>query len=157
MIDNFKEYIVCAAYKTNKDTPYLKYLTHRGFDLNNVYYEPHRQVMGIITGWRHSDILLKFGDFIDKEDGGGFMTSKCRYVNRIEAMKIALEAGQVTKEKAIREDGKNGGYCPLFSEDIYESMKEMFKGLLEKLCCKHKLDLYDKVCSKRGKIKRIKI
>ena len=56
-------------------------------------------------------------------------------------MKIALEAGQVTKEKAIREDGKNEGYWALFSEDIYESMKEMFKSLLEKLCCKHKLEL----------------
>ena len=35
MINNSKEYIVCAAYKTNKDTPYLKYFTNRGFDLNN--------------------------------------------------------------------------------------------------------------------------
>lgn len=26
MIDNSKEYIVCAAYKTNKDTPYLNIL-----------------------------------------------------------------------------------------------------------------------------------
>lgn len=75
--------------------------------------------MDIVTGWRHSDIILKFDDIIDKEDRGGFMTSKGRYVDKIEAMKIALEAGQVTKEKAIREDGEDGGYCPLFSEDIY--------------------------------------
>lgn len=119
MIDNSKEYIVCAAYKTNKDTPHLKYLIDKGLDAKNIYYEPHRQVMDIVTGWRHSDIILKFDDIIDKEDRGGFMTSKGRYVNRIEAMKIALEAGQVTKEKAIREDGKNGGYWALFSEDIY--------------------------------------
>ena len=119
MIDNTKEYIVCAAYKTIKDTPHLKYLIDKGFDVKNIYYEPHRQVMSIVTGWRHADIIWKFGDIIDREDSGGFMTSKGRYVNRTEAMKIALEAGQVTKEKAIREDGEDGGYWPLFSEDIY--------------------------------------
>lgn len=119
MIDNTKEYIVCAAYKTIKDTPHLKYLANKGSDVKNVYYEPHRQVMSIVTGWRHADIIWKFGDIIDREDSGGFMTSKGRYANRTEAMKIALEAGQVTKEKAIREDGKDGGYWPLFSEDIY--------------------------------------
>ena len=70
MIDNSKEYIVCAAYKTNKDTPYLKYLIDKGLYAKNIYYEPHRQVMDIVTGQRHSDIILKFDDTIDKEDRG---------------------------------------------------------------------------------------
>ena len=55
---------------------------------------------------------------IDQSDGGGFMTSKGRYVDRTEAMKIAYECGQVTKETAVRDDG-NGQYGSLFSEDIY--------------------------------------
>ena len=45
MIDNTKEYIVCVAYKTIKDTPHLKYLIDKGSDVKNIYYEPHRQVM----------------------------------------------------------------------------------------------------------------
>lgn len=118
MIDNSKEYIVCAAYKTIKDTPHLKYLTEKGHKVKEAYYEPHRQVMGMVTGWRHPDILWKFGDIIDRNDSGGFMTSKGRYVDRVEAMGIALESGQVTKEKAIRDDG-HAPYWPLYSEDIY--------------------------------------
>ena len=37
MIDNSKEYIVCAAYKTIKDTPHLKYLTDKGSDVKNIF------------------------------------------------------------------------------------------------------------------------
>ena len=48
MIDNTKEYIVCAAYKTIKDTPHLKYLIDKGSDVKNIYYEPHRQVMNTL-------------------------------------------------------------------------------------------------------------
>ena len=97
MIDNTKEYIVCAAYKTIKDTPRLKYLIDKGSDVKNIYYVPHRQVMNIVTGWRHADIIWKFGDIIDKDDSGGFMTSRGRYVDRVEAMEIALAAGQPEK------------------------------------------------------------
>ena len=37
MIDNTKEYMVCAAYKTIKDTPHLKYLIDKGSDVKKVY------------------------------------------------------------------------------------------------------------------------
>lgn len=118
MIDNSKEWICCAAYKTIQDPPHLIDLEKRGFEVKNTYHEPHRQIMGMVTGWRHADIIWKFGDIIDKDDSGGFMTSRGRYVDRVEAMEIALAAGQVTEKKAIRTDGIKP-YWPLYSEDIY--------------------------------------
>ena len=48
-------------------------------------------------------------NWVIKGTDGGLMT---------EAMKIAYECGQVTKETAVRDDG-NGQYGYLFSEDIY--------------------------------------
>ena len=70
----------------------------------------------------------------------GFYTSKGRWVNRYDGMKIAFEAGQVSEDKAyikdltdfdknvfgIDSDDKDywrkragGIYAPLFSEDLY--------------------------------------
>lgn len=97
MIDNSKEWICCAAFKTIQDS-FLIELENRGFEVKNVYHEPHRQTMGMVTGWRQPDIIWKFGDIIDKDDNGGFMTSRGRYVDRVEAMGIALAAGQVTEK-----------------------------------------------------------
>lgn len=45
------------------------------------------------------------------------MTSKGRYVDRIEAMKIAYECGQVTKERALRNDDSNIKYLHYFKND----------------------------------------
>lgn len=55
----------------------------------------------MVTGWRHPDIIWKFCGIIDKDDSGGFMTSRGRYVDRVEAMGIALAAGQVTEKKLL--------------------------------------------------------
>ena len=52
----------------------------------------------MVSGWRHPDIIWKFGDIIDKDDSGGFMTSRGRYVDCVEAMGITLAAGQVTEK-----------------------------------------------------------
>ena len=52
----------------------------------------------MVTDWRHPDIIWKFCDIIDKDDSRGFMTFKGRYVDRVEAMGIALAAGQVTEK-----------------------------------------------------------
>lgn len=101
MIDNSKEWICCATFKTIQDSPHLIDLEQRGFEVKNVYHEPHRQTMGMVTGWRHPDIIWKFGDIIDKDDSGGFMTSRGRYVDCVEAMGIALAAGQVTEKKLL--------------------------------------------------------
>ena len=43
MIDNSKEWICCAAYKTIQDPPHLIDLEKRGFEVKNAYHEPHRQ------------------------------------------------------------------------------------------------------------------
>lgn len=97
MIDNSKEYILCAAFKLKQECEHA-----------DLYSEPHRQVFGMALGWRHPDIIYKYGDVIDQSDLGGFCTSKGRYVDRKEAAKIALECGHISEEKGI-----------LFSEDIY--------------------------------------
>lgn len=122
MIDNSKEYIVCAAYLQTKNTHNRqKMIDKQHKDPKSIYYKPHNEVFDMRLGFRHPDIIYQYGDEINnKESDGGFMTSKGRYVDRITAMKIAYECGQVSKEKAIRNDKyiKNG-YWPLYSEDIY--------------------------------------
>ena len=97
MMDNSKEYILCAAFKLKQECEHA-----------DLYPEPHRQVFGMALGWRHADIIYKYMDAIDQSDLGGFCTSKGRYVGREEAAKIALECGQINEEKRI-----------LYSEDIY--------------------------------------
>lgn len=115
-MDNKKEYILCAAYpiKDAMFTPNESLLKEKYGYNRGVYYPPADQVYTMVTGWRHCDILHKFGDLIDKDEGGGFMTSKGRYVDRKEAMKIALACGQVEEGKTIH--GSDG---LLFSEDLY--------------------------------------
>ena len=57
----------------------------------------------MVTGWRHPDIIWKFGDIIDKDGSGGFMTFKGRYVDRVEAMGIVLSASQVTEKRLLEQ------------------------------------------------------
>lgn len=97
MIDNTKEYILCAAFKLKQECEHA-----------DLYSEPHRQVFSMALGWRHPDIIYKYEDAIDQSDLGGFCTSKGRYVDRKEAAEIAYEAGQISEKKHI-----------LYSEDIY--------------------------------------
>lgn len=121
MIDNSKEYIVCAAYLQTKNTHNRQEMIDKQHkDPKSIYYKPHNEVFDMRLGFRHPDIIYQFGDEINnKESDGGFMTSKGRYVDRITAMKIAYECGQVSKEKALRNDDSNIKYWPLYSEDIY--------------------------------------
>ena len=94
MIDNTKEYILCAAI-------------HFDDSIYHVHHEQHGTGV-VICGYRHHMIYaLKW----DKRKGvQGFLTSKGRFVDRTEAMTIAKEAGQVDV---------NNMSCRLFSEDIY--------------------------------------
>lgn len=108
LIDTSKEYILCAAYKTKTDPPRLAKTKAEGFDPSMIYYEPHRQVFGTVTGWRHADILYRFGDIVDRSDTGGFLTSLGRYVDRHEASEIAYKCGQIVAPKRT-----------LYSEDLY--------------------------------------
>lgn len=97
MIDNTKEYILCAAIEMEEPT-------------DNISYHPgSNDIHKIQIGFRHHDIFNRFyGKVKFKVVGQGFYTSKGRFVNRKEAAVLAFECGQIQSKK-IR----------LFSEDIY--------------------------------------
>ena len=67
----------------------------------------------IYTGSSHGNIMQEMtnsgvkGEFRNNEQG--FLTDKGRFVNRVEAAKIAREAGQIKK-----------GYADVYSLDSYE-------------------------------------
>ena len=153
MIDNSKEYILCAAYKRVKPRKCKPY--HPGVN----------EICELEIGYRHHDILQRFpskfqwgaellhklklyklsAKWITKFQvldplSAGFYTSKGRWVNRYDGMKIAFEAGQVSEDKVYIKDltdfdkkvfgidsddkdywrKRTGGiYAPLFSEDLY--------------------------------------
>lgn len=127
---NDKEYILCAAIKrkSRKEVP-------------NPYYEGTNDILGIEVGYRHHDIYARFKGELDlTPEAQGFYTSKGRFVGRVEAMKVAYEAGQVDEKTAlVTEDSLNSmpkinsdipdevtndefrknKYFPLFSENLY--------------------------------------
>lgn len=106
MIDNSKEYILCAACrrKVPRDT--------------NSYHQNDLDLIEI--GYRHHDIRNRFGDEIScSPKDQGFYTSHGRFVDRREAMKIALASGQVDYEKARYCVNGVCKYKELFSEDLY--------------------------------------
>ena len=126
MIDNSKEYILCAANKRKEPrdcTP---------------YWPNTNDICNIELGYRHHDIFQRFdGEMSECEQG--FYTSKGRYVDRYEAMEIAFNAGQVSEKVALYKpsdiliqaydtEGKpidwealdrNKKFNMLFSEDLY--------------------------------------
>ena len=110
-----KEYIICAAI-WYKELSLIKpeILEPRGF-------RPFNVDVGIVFGgWRHGNCMYQMIALTGKrscetEVGKyiqGFLTSKNRFVNREEGMKIAIAAGQV-------EEGKTYNQNKLFSEDLY--------------------------------------
>jgi hypothetical protein len=112
MIDNSKEYIICAAI-WYKDLPLLRpdVLESRG-------YSPYNIDRGIVfCGWRHHNCLYQMvaiTGLMQHEAGEeiqGFLTSKNIFVDRKEARKIAYAAGQL----GSNEEEKGN----LYSEDIY--------------------------------------
>lgn len=132
-MDNTKEYILCAAVRRKS----------KRFSTNgSPYWEGTNDICDIEIGYRHHDIYQRFGEEISmKPKDQGFYTSKGRFVDRYEGMKIAYEAGQYTK-RVFKKDAPdieihcinvlldNDGYSdseikfkdiylPLFSEDLY--------------------------------------
>lgn len=157
MIDNSKEYIICAAiwYKDGTEAP-------RGMIAQNID-------SGVVIGqWRHGNCInvratnplwnkKKLAERINREDDDipmtterpdinydgldGFLTSRGRFVDRWQAAKLALDAGQISEDVAVRswdaseEDisddelmgsepkhrsgHERGKYKMLYSEDIY--------------------------------------
>jgi hypothetical protein len=102
------ERIYCAAI-WYKDMPTSKYL-------------PKNIDKGIVVeGHRHADVIRTMMNLLGKrtcqngedcagETEQGFVTNKSRFVDRVEAMKIAREANQLIAETTFSE---------LYSEDIY--------------------------------------
>jgi hypothetical protein len=97
-----EEYILCAAIH---------------FDDGRVYkHQPKNIHSGIVLcGWRHGSIFPQIGGLVKErkeigihEKEQGFLTSKNRFVNRVEAALIAKAAGQITVLPT-----------QLYSEDLY--------------------------------------
>lgn len=130
MIDNSKEYILCAAIRRKQPRE------------GSPYWEGTNDIMNIEIGYRHHDIFHRFNNKGDYEVSSliadqGFYTSKGRFVDRYEGMKIAYEAGQVSEETAFSKKWHNiklnltdkeltdwdiadtEKYNKLFSEDLY--------------------------------------
>ena len=93
-MDNKKEYILCAAVMRKEPR------------LCSPYHVGTNDICSIEIGYRHHDILQRFGKEVIPGKQG-FYTSCGRFVDRGEAMRIAVEAGQVS------------GKGKLYSEDLY--------------------------------------
>ena len=109
-----KEYILCAA---------VKRLTPR-FETDIMYH--NNDINNIEIGYRHFDIFHRFeGQVSTSPHDQGFYTSKGRFVDRKEAMVIAMAAGQVKNtyygRKPLMEAYKDGDLLVknLYSEDLY--------------------------------------
>ena len=119
MIDNSKEYILCAAiwYKDGTEAP-------RGMIAQNIS-------SGVVIGqWRHGNCIniratnplwnaKRLAKRKGDDDGNiltfeqtqkyfeevdGFITSEGRFVDRWQAAELAIESGQITKERGLNKD-----------------------------------------------------
>lgn len=103
------EYILCSAIR--RRTPRLC----------QPYRPGENDICDIEIGFRNHDIIQRFGKEVLDLHSQGFYTSKGRFVDRYEASRVALEAGQIDESKAITGltyDGETV-YQQLFSEDLY--------------------------------------
>lgn len=148
MIDNSVEYILCAAYKLPEDFMYPniekinKSLNEHEASMNgtpvqdvrDTYFEPHRQVFHMALGWRHPDILWKYGKHVCKSKDSGFMTSKGRFVDRDEGMKLAFISGQVPFNRAILKTGDNNdGFWDVIEQEVKDGMESNWSTAQRKL------------------------
>lgn len=78
-----REYILCSAIRRLEPRKCTRH-----------YYE--NDIYEVELGYRHCDIFARFPNELSrKPQDQGFYTSKGRFVDRREAMKIAFEAGQL--------------------------------------------------------------
>ena len=98
MIDNSKEYILCAAVKRKSPRPYAEQ-SYSTSDFNDIH--------NIEIGYRHHDIYVRFGYTLEdcpldmSQEAQGFYTSQGRFVDRWKGMEIAYNAGQVDEYTAL--------------------------------------------------------
>lgn len=139
MIDNSKEYVICAAiwYKDGEEYP-------RGMFAQNL------KTGEVIGQWRHGNCIAVLPTN-PKYNGGiesvqGFLTSKGNFVDRWQGMQIAHDAGQVSDEVALNPkwDGKNANYFD--SGDSLRAEPDDFMGHRDKAKEKYNMlfseDLY---------------
>lgn len=119
MIDNSKEYILCAA------------ILRKNPKNSGSYEKTNNDIDKIEIGYRHHDIYKRYYDEVSMEpEDCGFYTSKGRFLRRKEAMKVAYEAGQVTKKQAFNDEWEEwlgekpesyvvGDFSELISEELY--------------------------------------
>lgn len=97
MINNWYDYvqiqperILCAAILRKESRPNCQ-----------PYHEGTNQICDLEIGYRHHDVIQRFGDELLKSPyAQGFYTSKGRFVGRHEGMYIAYKTKQVPKEIA---------------------------------------------------------
>ena len=111
MIQNKEEYIICSAV-------WYQELELKG-DLESYSYLPKNLDKGIVfCGHRHGQCIYTKCAITGLRDGEsgphiqGFLTSKNRFVDRVEALEIALRNDQVLDISDVRGN-------KLHSEDIY--------------------------------------
>jgi len=105
-----KEFILCAA-------------NHYDDGVENLYYCENIKTGFVVCGRRHHNCIAIFarmvgfpyderGLEISRTERQGFITSKNRWVDRLEALEIARKAGQIIT-------GEGNSKLGLFSEDLY--------------------------------------
>lgn len=124
MIDNSKEYIACSAIHYDNGIKYTfmsSYGVKSGFVLGGLRHPfimsvlPENVYFSMVEDrQRELNSELEWNKNLEKHEvTQGFITSYGRFVNRKEAMEIALACGQVKKEELGNER------IGLFSEDIF--------------------------------------
>lgn len=158
MIDNTKEYIICAAiwYRNGKHYPFQNiYGIDNGFVIGSFRHpmaiavcpeNPYMQDIKLNRG--EAALPFEWGkewaNCSGKQTVQGFITSLGRFVDRKEAFKLALGAGQITKESILITQGVDidtyEKELPLYSEDIFP--KQYNYGTVDGKVVKEIIDLY---------------
>lgn len=134
MIDDSKEYIICAAvwYRNGKTYPFQSvYGIDNGFVIGSFRHPMCMSVCPENPYFQHKlvengDETLRFewNPECKGETVQGFITSYGRFVDRREAFTLALASGQVTRESIRLTQGVNideyDKPLSLFSEDIFQ-------------------------------------
>ena len=147
MIDNSKEYCICAAiwYFNDLETDKEEM---RGMVAQNIN-------KGMVIGqWRHGNCIYVYATnhkfensayhfkYLFKKNVDGFLTSKGRFVDRWQASELAMLAGQITPERALN---KNWNGDEEYMKD-FQNQTPRYRGGEERNRCKYKMiyseDLY---------------
>jgi len=119
MIDNSKEYIICAAIWYDDKVPTGTHnKEHLSFPLHyrGATFQNDNIKTGFVVGqWRHYNCIACVPENPAMNNGiaehiQGFLTSKGRFVDRWQGMYIAYLANQVDSNRAFRNDFDNNGF-----------------------------------------------